>query len=91
MVSYDRKSGFQSVGIAVSTTPDPGCNPSRHIHSYRYGEFTLSYKFKYDGETYTGEVQDGLSGYIKKGNWVKSYWDSKLYANWLNHRHFVRY
>lgn len=59
--------------------------------SYRYGEFTLTYKFKFDGETYTGEVQDGLSGYIKKGNWVKSYWDSKLYANWLNNRHFVRY
>jgi transcriptional regulator with XRE-family HTH domain len=32
MVSYDRKSGFQSVGITVSTTPDSGCNPSRYIH-----------------------------------------------------------
>ena len=31
MVSYDRKSGFQSVGITVSTTPDSGCNPSRYI------------------------------------------------------------
>ena len=34
MVSYDRKSGFQSVGITVSTTPDSGCNPSRYIHKY---------------------------------------------------------
>ena len=31
MVSYDRKSGFQSVGITVSTTPDSGRNPSRYI------------------------------------------------------------
>ena len=34
MVSYDRKSGFQSVGITVSTTLDSGCNPSRYIQLF---------------------------------------------------------
>ena len=46
MVSYDRKSGFQSVGIAVSTTPDSGCNPSRHIQCLDHMRITEILRLK---------------------------------------------
>lgn len=50
---------------------------------YNASDFTLYYKFNYDGKTYEGHVWDEDSVFEKKKNsWYSTYWDEEWYESW---------
>lgn len=51
---------------------------------YDYKDYTLEYKFAFDGKQYTGRVWDNNSIY-KKTSWYTTFWDKEAYEYWLSH------
>ena len=49
---------------------------------YDYTDYTIFYKFRYDGKTYEGHVWDEDSVFKKNGSWYSTYWDEDWYWGW---------
>lgn len=81
--SFDRK---VSLGKKVAIKP----GQTRYVHFrvrgrntwYNYEDFTLCYKFMYDGKTYEGHTWDEDSVYKKGKSWYGTYWDEDWYEEW---------
>ena len=81
--SFDRK-----VSLGKKVVIKPG--QTKYIHFrvrgrntwYNYEDFTLCYKFMYDGKTYEGHTWDEDSVYKKGKSWYGTYWDEDWYEEW---------
>ena len=51
---------------------------------YKSEDFTIYYKFRYDGKTYEGHAWDEDSVYKYGKGWYDTYWDENWYQHWLN-------
>lgn len=49
---------------------------------YDYAKYTLQYKFKFDGKTYTARTWDGSSIYKNGSKWYYTYYDTDAYDYW---------
>ena len=81
--SFDRK-----VSLKKKMAIKPG--QTRYVHFrvrgrntwYNYEDFTLCYKFMYDGKIYEGHTWDEDSVYKKGKSWYGTYWDEDWYEEW---------
>ena len=49
---------------------------------YKVSDYTLFYKFSFDGKTYTGRTWQGESSYKKGKSWYDTFWDEEYYGDW---------
>ena len=81
--SFDRK-----ISLKKKVTIKPG--QTKYVHFrvkgrntwYDYEDFTLCYKFTYDGKSYEGHTWDEDSVYKKGKSWYGTYWDEEWYEEW---------
>lgn len=84
----DYKSFDRNVYLKKSVTIKPG--ETKYVRFYVKGsntwydpsDFTLFYKFSYDGATYEGHVWGGDSVFKKGKSWYATYWDDAWYETW---------
>lgn len=82
--NYDRK-----VRLTKTVKIKPG--QTKYVRFYvigkntwwDYEDFTLYYKFRYDGKTYEGHVWDEDSVFKRNKAWYATYWDDDWYYGWL--------
>ena len=83
--SYDRNLKFKK-GSSVTIKPYKSVTVRFYVKGrvtwYDYSRYTLQYKFKFDGKTYTGRVWDEDSVYKNK-SWQDTYWDYEAYEYWM--------
>lgn len=86
--NVDYKSFDRKISLGKKTAIKPG--QTKYVHFrvkgsntwYNYEDFTLCYKFVYDGKTYEGHTWDEDSSYKKGKSWYSTYWDEEWYENW---------
>ncbi len=49
---------------------------------YDVSDFTLFYKFSFDGKTYVGRTWDGNTSYKTGKSWYNTFWDEEFYNDW---------
>ena len=47
-----------------------------------YSDYTLEYKFKFDGKVYIGHTWDSDSSFKQKKGWYTTYWSRSWYNEW---------
>lgn len=81
--TYDRK-------IKLKNTVKIKPNQTKYVRYYvvgnttwpNYSDYTLFYKFRYDGKTYNARTWDSESIFKRNGEWYYTYWDDDWYEDW---------
>lgn len=88
VMDADYKSFDRNINLSKSYTIKPGKSKTIKFKVkgkptwYKYIDFTLQYKFKFDGKTYTGRTWSDDSVYKKGSSWYYTYWDEDWYIEW---------
>ncbi|MGN1166831.1 MAG: Ig-like domain-containing protein, partial [Lachnospiraceae bacterium] len=80
--SYDRKVSLsKTIRIKPHSSKTLSFKVKGRITWYDVSDFTLFYRFTYDGKTYTWHVWDENSVLKKGKGWYTTYWDEEQYWN----------
>ena len=83
--TYDRRVYLKKkVSIKTNTTKSVRFYVKGGLTWPDYSDFTLFYKFTYDGKTYESHVWYDDSVYKKGKKWYGTYWDEDWYNRWAN-------
>lgn len=88
--NVDYKSYDRQIRLKKTVTIKPGKKAKVRFYVkgsntwYDYSDFTVFYKFKFDGITYEGHVWDEDSVFRKGKKWYSTYMDEDTYIDWRN-------